>query len=885
MKFDVGIIKQSGMFIRKNYIILLSFFLPVIILEIAYLAHGIFPSGKRSLLIIDLYHQYAPFISDLQDKFRSFSSLLYSWSGGLGTSYLPLFAYYLASPLNLITVLFPKEYLSEAILVLTLLKIGLSGLCFSIYLKGVHREQSLSTAAFSLLYALSGYVLVFSWNIMWMDAIYLLPLIILGIVKLVRDSRGFFFCITLAIALLSNFYMGFFICLFALLYYPLCLFQYHSIKKPTFLIKNAGQFAGFSLLSAGLSSVLLLPTYFALKSTSAANNLFPKTITHYFDFFDFITRHFTVTSPSIREGMPNLYSGIIVLILIPVYFFCKSIGLKEKLWHLALLVVLVVSFNIDILNFIWHGFHFPNQIPYRFSFVYIFLILSMSYKAFNQLHEFSGKQLGTICFSIIGLVLISQKFDDIKLEYLTLYISIACVVLYAAALTFDRNNHIRPSHKALFLALVILAEVTTNTILTVYKIDCTEGFSSREGYSSGKEVAQIRNHIARISAEDKDFYRLEVIPPKTTNDPFLYNYRGLSYFSSTSPKQPVKMLENLGFHSNSINSCVYEGSTAILDSLFGIKYLIYRSMNIEENLYKRTFVTDELTLFTNPYALPLGFQAPIELKKFYSSSSNPFDAQNNLMDGICGIKDILIPMEQKQGSLSNMTFNGTGTKYYSYKRTNKDISSTAKIQIKVEKDQQVYLYFKAPFNMKGSGFVTVNNKKVEFNPRHSTIINLGFCKSGTTPELQLEFEKASPESGRFDVFACGLDQPAFENAISLIKKEAMTVENFTNTGIRGRVETVKPGMMIMTIPYDKGWHVKVDNKKVETQAIDNCLLGFELARGSHELELWFFPEKLLTGLIITPASILILILLFFFKRRKSKILPLNNMIRGENNNG
>ena len=183
MNYGAHIIKQSGLFIRKNYIILLSFFLPAIILAIAYFAHGIFPLGKRSLLIIDLYHQYAPFISDLQDKFRSFSSLLYSWSGGLGTNYLPLFAYYLASPLNLIIVLFPKENLSEAILVLTLLKVGLAGVCFTIYLKGVHREQGLATAAFSLLYALSSYVLVFSWNIMWMDAIYLLPLIMLGLVK------------------------------------------------------------------------------------------------------------------------------------------------------------------------------------------------------------------------------------------------------------------------------------------------------------------------------------------------------------------------------------------------------------------------------------------------------------------------------------------------------------------------------------------------------------------------------------------------------------------------------------------------------------------------------------------------------------------------------
>ena len=148
---------------------------------------------------------------------------------------------------------------------MTLIKVGLSGACFAFYLKAVHGEKSLVTVGFSILYALSGFVLAFSWNIMWMDAIYLLPLIMLGLVNLVREGRGFFFCITLAIALLSNFYMAFFICFFTLLYYPVCLFKYHDFKKPSLLIKRTGQFAGFSLLSAGLSALFGAANLFSIE--------------------------------------------------------------------------------------------------------------------------------------------------------------------------------------------------------------------------------------------------------------------------------------------------------------------------------------------------------------------------------------------------------------------------------------------------------------------------------------------------------------------------------------------------------------------------------------------------------------------------------------------
>ena len=866
LKNSIRIIKKFGIYIKRHYVILLAFFLPAFILEVAYIVVRIFPFGNWSLLIADLYHQYAPFISDLQDKLRSSSSLLYSWSGGLGVNFLPLFSYYLASPINLITILFPADYLTEVILVLTLIKVGLAGSCFAFYLKFLHGEKSLVTVGFSTLYALSGFVLAFSWNIMWMDSIYLLPLIMIGLIKLIREGKGFFFCITLAIALLSNFYMAFFICFFTLLYYPVCLFKYHDFKSRSLLIKRTCQFAGFSLLSAGLSALLLLPTFFQLKSTSAAGDIFPKTLTNYYDLFDFITRHLTAASPSVREGAPNLYCGIVVLILIPIYFLCKSIPLKEKLWNLALLLVLILSFNINMLNFIWHGFHYPNQLPYRFSFVYIFLVLSMSYEGFRKLNEFTGKEIGNICFSVLGVILISQKFDNLSIEFITIYISAAFIILYAVALTIDRSCNIRPSCKTLIVFLVLTAEITTNTIVTIIKIDSTEVYSSRNNYASGKEVTQIRDQLSDIALTDKGFYRLEILPPQTTNDPALYNYPGLSIFSSTISEKPVKMLENLGYSSNSINSYIYEGSTAILDSLLGIKYLIYRNIAINENLYKQTATTDELKIFTNPYVLPLGFQSTNELKKFDSSSGpNPLETQNLLIEAICGVPDVLVPIDQNQVAQNNIDFSGQSTQSYSFKRINKDSASTANIDFVINKTEQVYLYYKAPSNMKGSGFVIVNGKRVDFNAKHSTIINLGFCESGSSATLKINFDKASSETGSFKVYAYSLNLPAFKQAMTLIQKKSMTIENFTDTSIRGHIETASDGLMVMSIPFDKGWHVKVDNKEVESQAVDDSLLSFELLKGSHKIELWFFPEKLFIGLMITLISVLILIFLFIKK--------------------
>jgi uncharacterized membrane protein YfhO len=307
-------------------------------------------------------------------------------------------------------------------------------------------------------------------------------------------------------------------------------------------------------------------------------------------------------------------------------------------------------------------------------------------------------------------------------------------------------------------------------------------------------------------------------------------------------------------------------------------------MPIEEKLYKQTAATDKLRVFTNPYALPLGFQAGNELKKLSITGLNPFDNQNFLIESISGVKDVLIPISQRLGNSNNLSFSGQSTQYYSFSRINPDNNSTTRVDFPIDKAQQVYLYFKAPANMKGSGFVTVNGKKVVFNPAHSTIINLGFCEAGTSPELQIDFDKSSDQTGTFGVYASSLNIPAFEQAVSLIREKSMVVEGFTDTSIRGQIKAPSDGLMVMSIPFDKGWKVKVDDQEVKTQAVDDCLLSFELSKGSHRVELVFFPDKFFMGIMITLLSFLMLTLLYI---KKSGILVSANkyLRRGVNING
>ncbi len=857
--------------IQKNRLAIMAFVLPAAILLISYLIRGVFPIGNRDILTIDLYHQYAPFLAELQRKLSTGGSLLYTWAGGLGTNFWALYAYYLASPLNIILVLFPASWLTEAVLTLTLIKIGLCSAFFFVYLRGMYKKENLQMVAVSMFYALSAYALAYSWDIMWLDGLFMLPLLMLGLNRLVKEGRWLLYCLSVAYILYSNYYIAFFIVLFTILYFPVVMISSLKIRQGMQILKAIGRFIAYSVLGAALSAVLSLPTYFSLQLTSAADDSFPRSITHYFDLFDYIGQHFMLVSPTIRSGMPNMYAGVLAMLLIPIYFLARSIPLKQKVMNLALILVMILSFNINVLNFIWHGFHFPNQLPYRNSFVYIFLILTLAYPALRRIHEFSGKQIGTIALSGVGLVLLAQKLNDEPMEIQTLYVTIIFIALYAIVLTIDRFRKIRKADLAIALMIVVIAELTLNTILTVHRIDTTEYYSTREGYLAGQEVEDIRDAVADLSDDGDVFFRMESIPPKTINDGFMYGYNGLSIFASTMAMKPVSFFENMGYHSNSINSYKYESSTILNDALFGIKYLIRRSGNTNDTLREKIISTDNIEVYENPYALSVGYAGTNDLLDWYSEVGNPFEAQNTLVNALTGSEsDVFYELGREVLQEDNMTVTNSSTHYYSFKRTNTGQESSTVVSIDNDEDRHVYLYFQTAPNKPSRGYVMVGETRIDFNARRSTLVEVGYVEAGTPIELNVFYSSSADTSGMFQLYAFALDMDVFEDAVQAIGQQQVTVSKITDRTIEGLVTAREDSIVMMTIPYDKGWTVTVDGQKVDTLAIDKALVGFPVSAGTHQIRLSYLPPWFLAGVAISAGALLILIIILMPGSKKKK---------------
>ena len=297
----------------------LGFLIPFSGMLIVMLFSQFEPFGKYSMLYSDMYHQYYPFFVAFRDALRSGDSLLYTWSVGLGMDYLGLMAYYLASPLNLLSVIVPEGWLLEYFSLLVPVKLGLAGLFFAVFLKRMFGKNDLSIAIFGSFYGLCAWALGFQWNVMWLDTFALLPLVALGAIALLRDRKFKLYTITLCLSILTNYYVGFFTCIFLLLLF-IC-YEICCGREGRGFFADLGAMALFSLLAIGMTAILSLPAFAALQTTQSSVNAFPKgfklNIADENTWRGLLGAMGQVAGnmsgglePNFKEGLPNIYCGV-----------------------------------------------------------------------------------------------------------------------------------------------------------------------------------------------------------------------------------------------------------------------------------------------------------------------------------------------------------------------------------------------------------------------------------------------------------------------------------------------------------------------------------------------------------------------------------------------
>lgn len=847
--------------LNKKYL-LFCFFVPALVMLLMYICFEVYPIGEGSVLVLDLNGQYVYFFEGLRDIIRGEGSLLYSFSRALGGEFIGIFAYYLSSPFSFIVALFPKDMITEALLVMFLLKTGACGLTFGIYIEATRKRNRIATVIFATMYALCGYAVVMQHNTMWIDNLILLPIIMLGIENIIKYGKYRMFIISLAMAIFSNFYIGYMTCIFVVLYF----FYFYFASTPEernprgeklHFLKSSGRMAIYSIITLAICSALLICTYYSLtlgKTTfSNPNYRFEAK----FDWLDMITKLFIGSYDTVRpEGLPFLYSGTLTLMLMPLYFFAPHIKVREKIASGLMIIVFLVSFNVSIFDLFWHGMQRPNWLNYRYSFMLCFFMILLAYKAFEKIREIGYRKVVSVSSLIVILLLIIQKQDYENVDdFSTIWLTFGIIAIYLGVLwaASCQKIHVRKAG-TLVLAILVATEMFGGGLLNMNSLGLDVVYSTRTSYRTF--IDGLEPSVNAVLEADPSFYRMEKTHHRKTNDNFSLNMNGLSNSTSTLNSETIKLLNNYGLSSKSHWS-KYLGGTPVSDSIFGVKYVIAESDSEEIfELYNETEYGDsDYTVYQNPYAMSLAAGVSDNLAELDTESyDSAFELMNATVTAMLGEKETVnvfrkanVGIPSTEGLQRSSV--ASHEKYAPYEG-----QTSGRLTFTVNIDTEDVLYLFIPSQYPRECYLYINGLKngSYFGNETDRIVEIGSFEVGDTITVTLE----TIEEGVYLKQDCDylyyLDSAVFEEKMPELLSSSYMIHEYTDDHFEGTIDVKKGDELIYTsIPYDEGWKVYADGERVEIQKLINGVVGFSLEEGEHTLELKYRPDCLYLGIFIS----------------------------------
>ena len=850
--------------VKDKYIYLIIFVIAFFVVMGAWIIGGVGPFGGKCLVVVDGVHQYLPFFSEYQEKLKHITDFQYSFDVGMGNNFISLWSYYLSSPFNLIILLCAKSHLPMALNIIISAKIILAALTFAYFLihRGKSREITPGVIPFSLLYAFSSYVVGYYWNLMWLDCIFIFPIIILGMDKMMKKSDSRMYVLALLYAFICNYYISFMICMFLVIWF----FTYRFKSFSDFFFKGV-RFAVASLIAAAMSAVVLLPAYKGIMTTASAKFELPKW-EFYGTFADTLRSHLfcsEVLTNQIGDAGTNLYCGIITILFAVMFFLMPEISGVRKVKYLFILVFLIISCNNELLNYIWHGFHNQYGIPNRFVFLYVFILLTMAYDVYRKMDKIKIYMV-LIAYTLSMLFVIFCYYHaDVVYEVKTYKLTALLLTLYLILLTL----FCKLKNKVLLMYLVIFAAVFEMGANAMFGFSQDGSSEPDYYYGDTKAVMNLKDR----NEDKKDFSRSDVLLPRFVDEATWYNLRSIGIFGSTVRGEMVDAMSDLGFYTGA-NEYLYYGASPVTNALFGVEHVYTRKndfVNVDSHMElldsEPSGQQEVISVYDNQYALPIGYMVNDKIVDFETLDNGPFTVQNELCGALTGIEPIFVSI------LDDMKVNVYGTNMdislvdennATYRNANG--SARGDMIYTVPEDMDLYM------NCRGSNVhkiaLLIDGKEVAYDRYQGQILHVGKLKAGQLVDIQFELNDEEDLSGELYCYPMKYLPEQFSAFYDSLSKRALEVETVSDTRIMGRINASEGEMFMTSIPYDDGWKIYCDGEEVETTVLLNAFLGAEIPEGEHEIKLVYKSPGIKEGLIITLMGIILFLMLIFIESGK-----------------
>lgn len=868
MRIEANMRKSSNCILGKYESLIAAVVFPILICCIGFALIGVYPFGSRSALIIDGVHQYLGFYKELYSQITKGGNWMFSQCG-MGHDFYGIFSYYLSSPFSLL-ILFLMNfiYVNEAMTIVVLLKIGLASFCMAWYMQKKTKGENVIALGIGCAYGLSNYMLGYYSNIMWLDCIMLLPILAWSIEKLIYTGRWKMYTIVLAYCILSNYYFGFMLCVFSVLYYVAVYLgtDWNKVREINRKIKEkiskqpnkqtnreiegktnrqtsrkiegktnrqtnkkidkkvngtrdswqkAGvKFIGASLLSGGIAAIILIPALFTITETAAAvqtnislnmntyGNIWVQLKELLFDSWAYET--------SADQSSVNIYCGCAILLFVSLYFFNRRIGWRKKVAMAGLIVFYFAGFHFVVLNFFLHGLHTPVGMPNRFSFIVIFLLLSIGGQGWKKAEYIDkGFLISALTIVLLFCSVISIKTGDGQVTK-----SVVLLLTYFVFLMGANIFHREKISKVIchvLIAIVFLGEIGAHGILSIRHTESAH----RDLYAQSEQEL----HRFMNTKSDRDGYRTDIVNPILRNEELLYNLNGIAMFSSTNAQSMQNFMGRMGFETSK-NRFQYNGGTEVMDMLLGIKYLACRK-NINFNTaYKKVNSGAYFDFYKNSRVMANAYLVDYKMKDFKLRGGNPMEVQNNLLEQMgCGMAfqlNIAEPMKY--------SFEVDGSAY----------------EIKLRGGEHGYLWLSGP----EPSIVDAAGRIQDSRSWNNNFIDLGYSQKDRMVRVDV------PNYPRLAILGT-LNEKRMDTVYKKLQKNEVRLQNG-----QGKISTTKNKVLYIPTFYNKGFQVQIDGQNTKVLNLSG-MTGIVIPKGIHNIKIAYETRGFWLGAAISIVSIFI----------------------------
>ncbi|MFK5676175.1 YfhO family protein [Ligilactobacillus sp. LYQ60] len=851
--------------VKKHTSQIAAFILPVLIMLVLFAVCHAYPFGQRLYDNGDMVNQYIAIMAYFRQNWCNWHALIYSHSLGLGGNFFTVWAYYLASPLNLLALLFSTRLIPVFYELNILLVAGLTGLFTNVYLvrsKWLNRcnvSSKLVTVRLILStgFALSTYFVTNAACIMWFDVIMLLPLLMLALERLLEDEKPGWFGVLYGMCLLANYYTGYIISVFLVFVVISWLAYQLWIKRAT--IKYVIRRLVILIIAGGAGLLIgcftLLPSMHAQKLVSAA----PFTITNETLSplvqlpLGLFNGAISAAQTGIYNKIPMLFTTTLTVILVVTFFLMRRINWREKVICGVGLLILALSVHFQTTYMMWHAFTMPNGYNHRESFVLVFALTALAYYA-AQYYLSKPTQIVywsvALLISIMGILHFATHGTFIQLH--TVCVNIILTVIWAVLLRYS----FRWSSAAL-VGLACVDLLSANYVATSQAV--TVGLKWPSYSMQERKMGQIIN---TIRPQKGNFYRIGTNARINNNDPLQFNYYGLSNYTSQQPTFETDFLSSVGYYQKyswTRWSNFNNGATRAMNDLLGVKYYVHyaaKSLRLTGAKRQLSYYRNEVhhsdgnRVYRSNTAFPLAFKVSdkaVNVPGPYNIDNDPFFVQNNIWNKIAG-RQVNMYSEQRVGRKINNS-NHTITYYVVANHTG-----------------QAYLYIPVQ-NDPGVVRVSCNGQSITsdlyaMQDVENGVINLGCFKRGDVIDIKLSIKRPLKET--WTEYCQMIPDVTVENETAFQRVRAQCTEKIGDIRVNdsrisfGTNGQWKTSMVMLTIPFDIGWHVKVDGHPVKSQKLLGTFMGLIIPSGKHQIQLTYRVPKICSGILALASGIIIL---------------------------